>query len=73
MTNISSESGPETELKQQAPPSSSPGPEELLGFTPASELYSVGIFHGRLFFFFSLLVVEFFRFEYRICICDSSR
>lgn len=51
MTNDNSESRPETELKQEVPPSSSSTSEELLGFTPASEIYSVGIVHIRVFCF----------------------
>lgn len=43
MTNTSGEFTPEKELKQEAPPSSSS--EEMLGFTPASEIYSVGKLH----------------------------
>lgn len=42
-TKVGGESRPERELRQEAPPSSSSVSEELLGFTPASELYSVGI------------------------------
>uniref|UniRef100_H3C342 ATP-dependent DNA helicase n=1 Tax=Tetraodon nigroviridis TaxID=99883 RepID=H3C342_TETNG len=40
-TKVGGESRPERELRQEAPPSSSSVSEELLGFTPASELYSM--------------------------------
>lgn len=64
MTNTSGGSRPEElKQKQQQPPSSSSVPGELLGFTPASELYSVGIFHLRVFLFSSLLVMEFCSFQ----------
>lgn len=44
--STSTESTPESELKPEVPPSSS---AELLGFTSASEIYSVGIYHIRVF------------------------
>lgn len=69
MTNTGGESRPE-ELKQQQPPASSSSvPEELLGFTPASELYSVGIFHLRVFLFFLFAAYG----VLSVCICGSSR